>query len=113
MEGSAHNKLGRGQEPVLVYLEVLPQVVAQVAKLIDEIVEFTRKLARSPNGKPIVPIPAKPAHCRAPSGQPRAVRRYLELVLDTLARTSPKIHGIDSMYPSDPCRNFFGACRIC
>ncbi|MGO8754011.1 MAG: nitric oxide reductase activation protein NorD [Gallionellaceae bacterium] len=111
MEGSARiNKLGRGEEPVLVYLEVLPQVVAQVGEdVIDEIVEFTRKLARSPNSKSIVPfLQSLPAAARHLDSR-ELFGEYLELVLDTLARTSPKIHGIDSMYPSECLPEFLGS----
>ena len=40
-------KTGRGEEPVLVYLEETVQVAAQLGEgVISEIVEFTRKLAK-------------------------------------------------------------------
>jgi hypothetical protein len=95
------NKLGRGEEPILVFLEEMPQVAAQVGEsVIAEVVEFTRKLARSPNSRAIVPflqsLPAAARHLESHE----LFGEYLELVMDTLARTSPKIHGIDSMYPS-------------
>lgn len=104
------NKLGRGEEPVLVYLEVLPQVAAQVGEdVINEIVEFTRKLARSPNSKSIVPfLQSLPAAARHLDSR-ELFGEYLELVMDTLARTSPKIHGIDSMYPSECLPEFLGS----
>ncbi len=104
------NKLGRGEEPVLVFLEELPQVAAQVGEnVIEEIVEFIRKLARSPNSKAIVPflqsLPAAARHLESRE----LFGDFLELVLDTLTRTSPKIHGIDSMYPSTCLPEFLGS----
>ncbi|MBI5919450.1 MAG: VWA domain-containing protein [Nitrosomonadales bacterium] len=103
-------KLGRGEEPVLVFLEELPQVMAQVGEdVLAEIVEFTRKLGRSPNSKSIVPflqtLPAAARHLESRE----LFGEYLELVFDTLARTSPKIHGIDSMYPSECLPEFLGS----
>ena len=42
----AIHKTGRGEEPVLAYLEEIPQVAAHLGEgVIEEIVEFTRKLA--------------------------------------------------------------------
>ncbi len=103
-------KLGRGEEPILVFLEEMPQVMQQVGEdVLDEIVEFTRRLARSPNSKAIVPflqsLPAAARHLESRE----LFGEYLELVLDTLARTSPKIHGIDSMYPSECLPEFLGS----
>ncbi|MBI3903893.1 MAG: VWA domain-containing protein [Nitrosomonadales bacterium] len=104
------NKLGRGEEPVLVFLEEMPQVANQVGEeVIAEVVEFTRKLGRSPNSKSIVPflqsLPAAARHLESRE----LFGEYLELVFDTLARTSPKIHGIDSMYPSECLPQFLAS----
>ena len=48
------NKTGRGEEPVLVFLEEMPQVAAKLGEgVIEEVVAFTRTLAKSPNSKAI------------------------------------------------------------
>jgi nitric oxide reductase NorD protein len=94
-------KMGRGEEPVLVFLEEMPQVV-QIAgeDVIGPVLEFTRKLARSPNSRAIVPflqsLPAAARHLESHE----LFAEYLHLVMETLARTTPKVHGIDSMYES-------------
>ncbi len=104
IEGAnAINKTGRGEEPVLVFLEEIPQVAARLGEsVIEEIVTFTRTLAKSPNSKAI------PNFLQSLGAAARALEsrelftEYLNLVAQTAIRTSPKVHGIDSMYTS-PC----------
>src|ERR1035437_464297 len=100
---NAINKTGRGEEPVLVYLEEMPQVAAQLGEgVIEEVVSFTRTLAKSPNSKAI------PHFLQSLGAAARALEsrvlftEYLNLVVQTAINTSPKVHGIDSMYTS-PC----------
>ena len=96
-------KLGRGQEPVLAFLEEMPDVAAQLGEeAIGNVVEFTRKLSRTPNAKALPPLlQSLAAAARALESLP-LFREYLQLVWQTMERTSPKVHGIDSMYTS-PC----------
>ena len=94
-------KMGRGEEPVLVFLEEMPQVMKTAGEdVIGPVLEFTRKLARSPNSRAIVPflqsLPAAARHLESHD----LFAEYLHLVMETLARTTPKVHGIDSMYES-------------
>jgi hypothetical protein len=104
IEGAnAISRTGRGEEPVLVYLEEMPQVAAQLGEgVIEEVVAFTRTLAKSPNSKAI------PNFLQSLGAAARALEsrelftEYLNLVVQTAIRTSPKVHGIDSMYTS-PC----------
>ncbi|MFA5824871.1 MAG: hypothetical protein WC825_02730 [Gallionellaceae bacterium] len=104
IEGAnAISRSGRGEEPVLVYLEEMPQVAAQLGEgVIEEVVTFTRTLAKSPNSKAI------PNFLQSLGAAARALEsrelftEYLNLVVQTAIRTSPKVHGIDSMYTS-PC----------
>ena len=103
-------KMGRGEEPVLVFLEEMPQVAAQVGEdVIDEIVDFTRKLARSPNSKAIVSflqsLPAASRHLESRE----LFAEYQQLVMEVLARTTPKVHGIDSMYASECLPEFLSS----
>ena len=96
-------KTGRGEEPVLVFLEEIPQVSAKLGEsVIAEIVEFTRKLAKSPNSKAIKPFLQSLAAAARALESRELFTEYLNLVIQTAIRTSPKVHGIDSMYTS-PC----------
>lgn len=104
IEGAnAINKTGRGEEPVLVYLEEMPQVAAQLGEgVIEEVVAFTRTLAKSPNSKAIPNfLQSLGAAARALESR-KLFTEYLNLVVQTAIDTSPKVHGIDSMYTS-PC----------
>jgi nitric oxide reductase NorD protein len=96
-------KTGRGEEPVLVFLEEMPQVSSQLGEgVIAEVVEFTRKLAKSPNSKAIKPFLQSLAAAARALESRELFTEYLNLVIQTAIRTSPKVHGIDSMYTS-PC----------
>jgi hypothetical protein len=96
-------KTGRGEEPVLAFLEAMPQVAAQLGEgVIAEVVEFTRTLAKSPNSKAIKPFLQSLAAASRALESRELFSEYLNLVIQTAIRTSPKVHGIDSMYTS-PC----------
>jgi hypothetical protein len=96
-------KMGRGQEPVLAFLEEMPDVAAQLGDgAIAVVVEFVQKLSRTPNAKALPPfLQSLPAAARSLDNLP-LFREYLALVWQTMERTMPKVHGIDSMYNS-PC----------
>ena len=100
-------KMGRGEEPVLAFLEEMPLVAAQVGEeVIAEVVEFTRKLARTPNSKAIPPFLQSLAAAARHLESRKLFLEYLQLVWQTMERTSPKVHGIDSMYTSECLPDF-------
>ena len=50
-------KMGRGAEPILIFLERWPEVAKSVGEeALPDIMEFIRKMWKSPNGKAIVPF---------------------------------------------------------
>ena len=108
IEGAnAISRTGRGEEPVLVFLEEMPQVAAKLGEeVIEEVVAFTRTLAKSPNSRAI------PNFLQSLGAAARALEsrllftEYLNLVVQTAIRTSPKVHGIDSMYTSECLPDF-------
>jgi len=96
-------KMGRGEEPVLLFLEEMPQVAAQLGEpVIPEVVAFTLTLARSPNSPAIAPFLQSLAAAARALESREMFTGYLNLVIQTMERTMPKVHGIDSMYAS-PC----------
>lgn len=106
----ALGRMGRGEEPVLVFLEEIPQVAAQAGEaVIAEALAFTHRLARSPNSRAIVPflqsLPAAARHLESAE----LFAEYLRLVMETLTRTTPKVHGIDSMYESSCLPEFLNS----
>jgi len=89
--------IGRGVEPVLVYLEEMPQVAQQLGESTLSLVSQTVwKISRSPNGKSIPPFLQTLAEAARRLGSTELLECYCELVLDFMARTSSSIHGVQS-----------------
>jgi len=89
--------IGRGVEPVLVYLEEMPQVARQLGESTLSLVSQTVwKISRSPNGKSIPPFLQTLAEAARRLGSSELLERYCELVLDFMERTSSSIHGNQS-----------------
>jgi len=103
-------KMGRGEEPVLMFLESLPDLSLTAGEsIILRIVEFTQKLTKTPNGKAVAPfLQSLGAVARALESR-ELVEEYLMLVWQTLQRTTPKVHGIDSMYASECLPEFLAS----
>jgi hypothetical protein len=103
-------KMGRGEEPVLMFLEAMPRLARRVGEdIIPRIVEFTRQLGRTPNAKAIAPfLQSLEAAARALESR-EMVEEYLQLVWQTMQRTTPRVHGIDSMYASECLPEFLSS----
>jgi uncharacterized protein YegL len=94
-------KMGRGAEPILIFLEEWPAVADVVGEeVLPEVIELVRRMTGSPNGKAIAPFL---------QSLPTAARRlqsvqqfgdYLKLVLDFMERTTGSVHGIHQTFPS-------------
>lgn len=103
-------KMGRGEEPVLMFLEAMPHLARSIGEaVIPRIVEFTKLLGKTPNAKAIAPfLQSLGAAARALESW-EMVEEYLQLVWQTMQRTTPKVHGIDSMYASECLPEFLGS----
>lgn len=96
-------RMGRGVEPVLVFLEEAPEIAHVLGEaILQDIIDFTLKLNKSPNSKAIVPFlqSLSPVAQRLESQPSMTV--YLHLVIDTMEATTPSIHGFHSIMNS-PC----------
>lgn len=94
-------KMGRGAEPILIFLEVWPEVARGVGEdVLPDIMEFIRRMYKSPNGKAITPFlkslsaTARRLHSR------EQLSDYLAIALDLMERTTGSIHGIHQTFPS-------------
>jgi nitric oxide reductase NorD protein len=95
-------KLGRGVEPLLVFLEEWPSVAKALGDeaALPEYMAFIMKMQKSPNGKAILPFlqtlapVARRLHSRELMGH------YLEIALDLMERTTGSIHGHHTTFPS-------------
>ncbi len=93
--------IGRGFEPVLVYLEEMPQVAGRLGEeMLERIAQAVWKLSRSPNGQAITPfLQALPeASRRLPSAA--QMEHLLALLFDFAERTTGSIHGFHTTLPS-------------
>lgn len=101
-------KMGRGAEPILIFLEVWPSVVRVWGEdALPEVKLAIQRMSKSPNGKAIVPfLQSLPTAARRLHSHEQ-MRDYIELVLDFMERTTGSIHGIHQTFPSPGLPEFF------
>ena len=94
-------KMGRGAEPILIFLEEWPAVAKTVGEeTLPDIMEFIRRMWKSPNGKAITPfLQSLPVTARRLQTREQ-LRDYLAIALDLMERTTGSIHGIHQTFPS-------------
>jgi len=94
-------KMGRGAEPILIFLEEWPEIAKIVGeKALPDIMEFIQKMWKSPNGKAITPfLQSLPVTVRRLQTREQ-LRDYLAIALDFMERTTGSIHGIHQTFPS-------------
>lgn len=90
--------IGRGVEPVLEYLEEMPQVVKRLGDeaALSLVSQTVWKISRSPNGRSIPAFLQTIAEAARRLGSQELLQDYCELVLDFMERTSSSIHGNQS-----------------
>jgi hypothetical protein len=95
-------RMGRGDEPVLVFLEEMPTVAELLGEAaIAEVIAFVQELTRTPNGRAIAPLLQSLAAVARALESLALLREYFHLVWQTMQRTSPQVHGLDKMYSSE------------
>jgi nitric oxide reductase NorD protein len=100
-QASRLGNLGRGVEPLLVFLEIWPSVAALAGEAslapLDRAIQAFQK---SPNGRAIVPLLQSlgAAARRLPS--PELLAQYLAIAVHLMERTSVSIHGHHATEPS-------------
>jgi uncharacterized protein YegL len=101
-------KMGRGVEPVLVFLQEWPEVARVLGEAaLTPLLEAIRVIWKSPNGKAIPPLlQSLAAIARRLASLPQ-LQRYLALSLELMERTSVSIHGIHKTYASPSLPDFF------
>lgn len=101
-------KMGRGVEPLLIFLQEWPQVAAILGEeSLESFQETIHAIWKSPNGNAIAPfLETLPAIARRlPSID--LLKQYLAITLDLMDRTSTSIHGIHKTYASPSLADFF------
>jgi nitric oxide reductase NorD protein len=101
-------KMGRGAEPILIFLEEWPSVAGILGEdVLPAVAECIRRLYKSPNGKAITPfLQSLPSVARRLPTQ-QQMQEYLILVADFMERTTGSIHGIHQTFASPGLPAFF------
>lgn len=93
--------IGRGFEPVLVYLEEMPQVAKRLGESTLSLVSQTVwDMSRSPNGKAIPPFLNTIAEAARRLGSKEQLQHYIQLLLDMINKTTGSVHGFHTTIPS-------------
>ncbi len=93
--------IGRGFEPVLVYLEEMPEVAEKLGEgMLSLVSETVWTISRTPNGKAIPPFLDTIAAAARRLGSKEHLCRYVDMVLDMMDRTTTSIHGFHATIPS-------------
>ncbi|MFV1983863.1 MAG: hypothetical protein ACC657_10030, partial [Thiohalomonadales bacterium] len=93
--------IGRGFEPVLVYLEEMPQVAKSLGENCLTLVSKTVwTMSRTPNGNSIPPFLQSIAECSRRLGSEDLLKKYIDIILDMMERTTGSIHGFHTTIPS-------------
>lgn len=107
-QGRFLGKMGRGVEPVLIFLQEWPQVAHTLGEsALAPIMTAIRVIWKSPNGKAITPFLQSMAAIAQRLPSQEQLQQYLDLSLRYMDRTSGSIHGIHKTYASPSLPDFF------
>ena len=94
-------KMGRGVEPLLVYLEEAPSVASMVGeKILPEIKDFCLFLSTNTNFKAIVPFLQSLAAVTRRLHSYEQLHGYFDVLKKMIAETSGSVHGHHTTFPS-------------
>ncbi|HFD78890.1 MAG TPA: VWA domain-containing protein [Gammaproteobacteria bacterium] len=99
--------IGRGFEPVLVYLEEMPGIASRLGEdMLSNIAQCVWKMSRSPNGASILPFLQSLPEASRRLGSAEQMQHYLDLVFDFMEKTTGSIHGFHTTIPSPGLPDF-------
>jgi len=94
-------KMGRGADPMLIYLEEMPTVVSNTGEAMLTIVrDFVWHLARNTNAPSIVPFLQTLAEVSRYLKTQALMESYIELLKEFAERTTGSVHGHHTTFPS-------------
>jgi hypothetical protein len=101
-------KLGRGAEPMLVFLEEWPAVAQAVGPgALEPVVLFIKAMQKSPNGKAIAPFLQTLAAVARRAQSAEQLENYLDVARELMVRTTGSIHGHHTTFPSPGLPHLF------
>jgi len=102
------SKMGRGAEPVLIFLQEWPPVARLVGEdALDAVMQTVRSINKSPNGRAIAPFLQVLHAVSKRLASQNQLQHYLDLCVMLMDRTSGSIHGIHKTYASPSLAAFF------
>ncbi|GAV20441.1 nitric oxide reductase NorD protein [Mariprofundus micogutta] len=94
-------KMGRGPEPLLVYLEEAPLVAKEVGEeALEDLREFAHYLSTHTNFKAMVPFLQTSGAVARRLHSYDLFNQYIEIIRDMMDRTSVSVHGHHTTFPS-------------
>ncbi|MEX8502674.1 MAG: nitric oxide reductase activation protein NorD [Leptothrix ochracea] len=101
-------KLGRGVEPMLVFLEEWPAAATKVGEgALPSLMATVQLLQKSPNGRAIAPLLQTLGAVARRLPTAAQLQLYFDLALDLMRRTTGSIHGFHQTQPSPALPEFF------
>ncbi|MCU7938534.1 MAG: VWA domain-containing protein [gamma proteobacterium symbiont of Bathyaustriella thionipta] len=99
--------IGRGFEPVLVYLEELPQIVEHSDEtMLNIISKCVWDMSRTPNGKAILPFLQSLPEAARRLGSTEQLQHYIDIVFDMMSKSTRSVHGFSDTIPSPGLADF-------
>ena len=87
--------IGRGWEPVSIYLEEMPQMVARLhdEAILEVVSKHVWDMSRSPNGKAIPPFMQCLPEASRRLGTMEQMENFFDILFDMLDKTTTSVHG--------------------
>ena len=94
-------KIGMGVEPVLIYLEIMPEIARHIGRgTMKMVADYSYKLARSPNKKALIPfLNSLSSICRRIDSI-EELQNYFDILEEYIDKTQTVIHGHHSIHES-------------
>lgn len=93
--------IGRGFEPVLIYLEEMPSISRRLGEPALELVsQHVWDMSRTPNGNSIPPFMQSLPEASRRLGSLEQMEHYLEIIFEMMDKTTGSVHGIHTTFAS-------------
>ncbi|NOZ37298.1 MAG: hypothetical protein GXP11_04370, partial [Gammaproteobacteria bacterium] len=93
--------IGRGWEPVMIYLEEMPEMAHRLGEAILEIVsKCVWDMSRTPNGKAILPFMQCLPEASRRLGTLEQMQNFLDIIFEMMETTTTSVHGIHKTHSS-------------
>ena len=94
-------KLGRGYEPVHIYLEEMPEIAERLGEhTLKQVTQAVWDMSRTPNGKAIPDFLQTLGEASRRLGSSGMFSQYIEIIFDMMEETTRSTHGFHQTIPS-------------